>query len=113
MRALAALLFLSACDAGHLGNPLLLPVHGVASAISNASYAQRRQVVKSALTAHEGDIRAALPTCAPRPATCPHLPDILETVPAAHHARVAAELRDAPSYNWSERATVIVMVHQP
>ena len=38
------LAFLSACssEANHLGNPLLLPISGISTAIGNAAYAERR-----------------------------------------------------------------------
>jgi len=47
--ALAAAL-LSACDAGHLGNPLTLPARAAAAAVSNAAYDERRGRVKAVLT---------------------------------------------------------------
>ena len=47
-RALLLTLALAACstEANHLGNPLLLPVYGVTSAIGNAVYDSRRGTVE-------------------------------------------------------------------
>ncbi len=40
--------FIASCsgEANHLGNPLLLPVYGIGTAIDNAAYAQRRGAVE-------------------------------------------------------------------
>ena len=58
------ILFVAACsqEANHLGNPLLLPVTGVSTAIGNAAYAKRRGevelIVKSNYEAIKTDIRS-------------------------------------------------------
>ncbi|MCF2903890.1 hypothetical protein L0666_02735 [Octadecabacter sp. CECT 8868] len=58
------LTLLSACstEANHIGNPLLLPIHAVGNAVSNATYGQRRgQVEVFVKTNHPAlitDIRA-------------------------------------------------------
>lgn len=58
------LVLLTACsgDANHLGNPLMLPVSGVNTAIDNAAYSRRRGavelIVKSERDAIVSDIRA-------------------------------------------------------
>lgn len=43
-RALPALILLAACsgEANHLGNPLLLPISGLGTAIENQAYNERR-----------------------------------------------------------------------
>ncbi|MDX8348631.1 hypothetical protein SLH49_11615 [Cognatiyoonia sp. IB215446] len=60
----AAAFTLAACsqEANHLGNPLLLPVSGVSTAIGNAAYNERRGrvevIVKSNFDAIIADINA-------------------------------------------------------
>lgn len=59
MRFLILLPFaLAGCDMGHLGNPLLLPVTAVTTAVGNASYDARRQKVSDYVYAHHRDILA-------------------------------------------------------
>ena len=59
-----AVICLSACSqkANHIGNPLLLPVSGLSTAVGNAAYNQRRGrvelIVKSNYDAIKDDIRA-------------------------------------------------------
>ncbi|MEO0931197.1 MAG: hypothetical protein AAFY14_11210 [Pseudomonadota bacterium] len=61
---LIALITLTACsnEANHLGNPLLLPISGVGTAVDNAAYNQRRGrvevIVKSNFGAILNDIKA-------------------------------------------------------
>ena len=103
MRALPLILLLAACDAGHLGNPLTLPIRGAASAIENASYDARRGRVKAYLSANQSSLGA--------PEGQAGLWEV-STVPPENRAKVLreiAELADGP--DWAERATVIVMVH--
>lgn len=49
--SLIALAFLAACsnEANHLGNPLLLPLNGLNTAIGNAAYNQQRGQVEIAV----------------------------------------------------------------
>ena len=99
----ALIIALAACDAGHLGNPLTLPVRGVISGIENANYDARRTRVAQYLRQHqhnlnEPDVQMGLWGIAP--------------VPAHIRPKVLAEIGDlADSDDWVERATVIVMVH--
>jgi len=53
---LGASLALTACDTGHMPNPLLLPAYGAANVIDNASYNARRRKVASYVTAHHLEI---------------------------------------------------------
>lgn len=62
--SLISLICLAACsqEANHLGNPLLLPISGLSTVVSNAAYNQRRGqvelIVKSNYAAIQDDIRA-------------------------------------------------------
>ncbi len=103
MRALPLILFLAACDAGHLGNPLTLPIRGAASAIENASYDARRGRVKAYLSAHQFSLNAPEGQAGLWEAS---------TVPPKNRAKVLQEIAALPSGpDWAEQATVIVMVH--
>ncbi len=61
---LIVVLFVAACsnEANHIGNPLLLPLSGIANAAQNAAYSQRRSqvevYVKTNYTTVIADIRA-------------------------------------------------------
>ena len=103
MRHLLLILPLAACDAGHLGNPLTLPVSGVVAGIENASYDARRGRVSAYLAQHRTHLND--------PGIQSGLWDIAP-VPPATRPKVLSEiaaLTDPP--NWVEQAIVIVMVH--
>ncbi len=105
------LLLLPACDEGHLGNPLLLPVTGLATAVENSSYNSRRSRVSNFLAANQPAVMAeALSQPGPALAT---LYQTAGTHPASQPAvrRDLAEISAAPPPDWVERATVIAMVH--
>lgn len=103
MRALLLMFLLAACDAGHLGNPLTLPIRGAATAIENASYTARRNQVSDYLAAN----RAALATPEGQAGLW-----AVSTVPPDRRAKVLAEIAALPDgAGWTEQATVIVMVH--
>ncbi|MEX3014315.1 hypothetical protein [Gymnodinialimonas hymeniacidonis] len=109
--ALPLLLLLPACDAGHLGNPLLLPVTGLATAVENASYNSRRARVSNLLAANQPAIMAEA-LSQPGPALSA-LYQTAQIPPASQPAvlRDLAEISAAPPPDWVERATVIAMVH--
>lgn len=50
--ALAMILGLSACDMGHLGNPVTWPGMAVSNGLQNASYNARRRLVKDHIATH-------------------------------------------------------------
>ena len=103
MRLLLLILPLAACDGGHLGNPLTLPVRGVVSGLENASYAARRDTVSTYLAHHRTHLND--------PGIQSGLWDIAP-IPPKRRAKVLREiaaLMDSP--DWVEQATVIVMVH--
>lgn len=103
-----ALLFgLAACSQpNHLGNPLMLPLNGLSTAIENASYDRQRRLVKSFLTEKAATMRAEQFSGSATDA-------LLGTIPMQHREKVRHELRDAAQYpDFVERATVIVMVHR-
>ena len=58
--ALCALPLLAACsgEANHLGNPLLLPITGAATAVENAAYNQRRGAVEVIVKSNHDQIIA-------------------------------------------------------
>lgn len=103
MRLLLLLPVLAACDTGHLGNPLTLPARAIGAAASNAVYDARRDRVAAYLSTHrntltEPAIQAGLWQIAP--------------VPPGARAKVLGEIAALPDGpEWSEHATVIVMVH--
>ncbi len=47
---------LAGCDMGHLGNPVLLPVSALITAVGNAGYDARRQKLSDHVSAHHPDI---------------------------------------------------------
>ena len=107
MRILLVLPLLAACDAGHLGNPLTLPVRAVASGIEKAHYDARRDKVSGYLRGNQLVLSASDPASE-------HWVTLfaLAGTPAAHHARVVQEVRALNAGgDWVERATVIVMVY--
>lgn len=107
-----ALCALTACDAGHLGNPLTLPVRGVAAALGNAAYDARRARVSGFIEANAVALRAEARS-APGPAIAELVR--LAGIPEAARpglVRDLAEISGAPPPpDWVERATVIAMVH--
>ncbi|MHA3916450.1 hypothetical protein [Halovulum sp. GXIMD14793] len=114
MRTLALLLTLTACtnEASHMPNPLLLPVHGLATAVDNAAYGAVRRKVKGYITEN----RAAL--MVERRAPGPAFAGLakLAGLPAARLALVHKDfvsLPDLPVAEWIEQATIITMVHRP
>lgn len=105
---LAVLFPLVACDGGHLGNPLLLPVNAVTSGVSNANYNKHRAAVKSYLAANRSDL---LRGYAPGPAWA-GLKQVARTR-ADREAQMLSDfirIRDLPFDRWLEQATVIAMV---
>ena len=107
MRHLLLLTLLSACTApNHLGNPLLLPVRGLATTLENAAYAQERGGVTDYITQNADAMRA-------EGFAGPATDALLETLPTPTREKVRmeiAEVSDAPDF--AERATIIVMVHR-
>jgi len=94
-------------EANHLGNPVTLPLRGAGALVENSVYGARRARVSGYIAAHEGAMRAERFAGAVTA-------ELLERVPAQTHAKVRAELVEAAAFaDFVERATVIVMVHQP
>lgn len=107
MRILLLLPLLAACDAGHLGNPLTLPVRAVASGIENARYDARRDKVSDYLRAHRAALRVG-------DTASEHWVALfaLAGIPNTHQPRVLQEVGAlSVCDDWVERATVIVMVY--
>jgi len=103
MRYLLLILPLAACDAGHLGNPLLLPVTGIATGFENATYNARRKQVFAFLEKNRLTLS--------NPAVQSELWEIAKT-PKNNQAKALSELHALQnSVDWTEQATVIVMVH--
>ncbi|MBS8226167.1 hypothetical protein [Vannielia litorea] len=98
---------LAACaEANHLGNPLLLPVHGVATGLENVAYGKRRAAVKAWISEHEVAMRAER-------FEGPVTAALLAELPQGARAQVQADLKEAAHYgDFAERATVAFMVHQ-
>lgn len=122
MRILLPLL-LTACTApNHLGNPLTLPISGIATAVENASYNSRRAQVSTFLAANQPAIQTESrtspgPTLTAlyqtarippqnQPATRRDLVEISGPTPPAYW-----DQPEWPPTDWVERATVIAMVH--
>lgn len=114
MRSIVFALILTACTApNHLGNPLTLPVRGIANGISNATYDARRGRVTAHLQANAVAIRAEA-LSSPGAAITGLIQ--IARVPApsqAHMVSDLAEISARPPPDWVERATVIAMVHGP
>ena len=105
------LFVITACDAGHLGNPATLPIRGAIAGIENASYNQRREKVKSYiadnLTCLQTDLSTGVFTC---------LGDLFRisgTAETNQRDLIVALKQDAISGtdDLVERMTVTVMVH--
>ncbi len=108
VRYLILCLPLVACDFGHLGNPLLIPVRGVGAGIENASYNAERRKVAAYLAANRDGL---LIGNGPGPAWA-GLKVVARTRPEreAQMLRDFIEIRDLPDATWLDRATVIAMV---
>ena len=103
MRALALICLLAACDTGHLGNPLTLPVRAVANGMENAGYQAQRDRVKAFLSDHIDDLDNT--------ATLARFWRVAP-VPPSNRAKVLREIAELPaSPDRIEQATVITMVH--
>ena len=103
MRALALICLLAACDTGHLGNPLTLPVRAVVNGVENAGYQAQRDRVSAYLTDHIDDLND--------PATLARFWRVAP-VPPSNRAKVLREIAElAASPDRVEQATVITMVH--
>ncbi|SIO12972.1 hypothetical protein [Vannielia litorea] len=98
---------LAACTgANHLGNPLLLPVRGVAAGLENAAYGKRRAAVKAWIIEQEAAMRAER-------FEGPVTGALLAELPEAARAQARADLKDAARHgDFAERATVAFMVHR-
>ncbi|MEM7242360.1 MAG: hypothetical protein AAF429_09260 [Pseudomonadota bacterium] len=108
MRILILLAFLSACAApNHLGNPVTLPIRAAISGVENANYARKRAAVSEYITQNQIDMRAAN-------FAGPLTKSLLRPINPTHHDHIRKELRTAASHaDFTERATVIIMVHLP
>ena len=96
---------LLSCSApNHLGNPLTLPVRGLASALENAAYDRRRARVKAWIVEHEMVLRD-------EGFSGPVAQDLLGQIPPQNREQAREDLREAAEFaDFSERATVIIMV---
>ena len=104
---LLAFFFLAACTApNHLGNPLLLPVHAITSGVQNAAYDRERGTVKAWIIENEAAMRAEA-------FNGPTTNTMLATLPPRNRDQASKDLKEAAAYpDFSERATVIIMVHR-
>lgn len=102
---LLTVLAMSACSApNHLGNPLTLPVRGLAAAVENAAYDRRRGVVKSWIIENEAALRA-------EGFDGPVTDELLGMLPKSRWFQARRDLVAAAEYeDFAERATVIIMV---
>ncbi len=123
MRILILPLLLTACAPNHVGNPLTLPVRGITNAVQNSTYDARRARVSTLI----GTNRSAIQTEARSNTVGPALTMLFTTarIPAQNQAPTIHDLAEIsgpapPSYwylpewpptDWTERATVIAMVH--
>lgn len=119
---LPALLLLTACDAGHLGNPLTLPLSALSTAVENSSYNSRRTQVAAFIAANQPALQSEA-----RGTSGPTLAALYQTArippqnqPSAQHDLFEISGPTPPDYwylpewpptDWVERATVIAMVH--
>jgi len=53
---LISILALSACDMGHLGNPVMWPAMAAGNAVENATYNARRGKVEKHVASHQAEI---------------------------------------------------------
>ena len=104
------LIGLAACsgEANHLGNPLLLPVSGISTAIGNAAYAERRGavevIVKTRHPAILADIRAGGGPTLQEAMTTARIP------PRDQPARVIQMQRDIDLYAANPGALVVALM---
>lgn len=108
MRFLTPLLLLTACsEANHIGNPLLLPIGALATAIDNVAYGQQRAKIKTYITQNASQMRIER-------FRGPVTKGLLQTIPASVRDRVRDEIAELPAGpEFAEQATIIVMVHRP
>ena len=106
--ALAGALGLSGCtSANHIGNPLTLPIRAIGAAAENGAYDRERAGVKSWITENERIMRA-------EGFRGPVTDALLMTLPDGARGQAQRDLIEAAPYSdFTERATVIVMVHRP
>ncbi len=105
-RSIVLFLAVAGCDAGHLGNPLTLPVRVAIAGAENAAYDRDRSRVKTYITENEAALKAER-FGGPVTAT------LLSVVQEPDREKVRSEVRGAASFpDFVERATVIVMVHR-
>ena len=125
MRLVLPLLFVTACAPNHVGNPLTLPLRGVANVAQNATYDAQRGRVFAVVSAHQPAIQAEALAGTPGPS----LTTLFATarIPAENQPAAIRDLAELsgptpPSYwylpqwppsDWTERATVVAMVHGP
>ena len=107
---LPVLAALPACDAGHLGNPVLLPVSAVSTGLENATYNARRKQVKDYVLAHHGALMHEV-----RSGKGEHLSrayTLARVAPARHAVLTKRLAEDAALYGSdAEALTVALMVH--
>lgn len=104
--ALFALSCLTAACSGpnHVGNPLTLPVRGLASAVENGAYNRERAGVKAWITENETAMRA-------EGFGGPVTESLLATLPVVARDQARRDFLEAAGYSdFTERATVVVMV---
>ncbi len=108
LRWIVVLLPLAACDFGHIGNPLLLPVRAVGAGLDNAAYNAERRKVRGYLAANRDGL---LVGNSPGPAWN-GLKEIARTRPdrEAQMLRDFVDIKSLPNPQWLDRATVIAMV---
>ncbi|WP_299191905.1 hypothetical protein [uncultured Litoreibacter sp.] len=83
-----------------------MPVRGLASALENASYNSQRRAVKSWIATNAAAMRA-------EGFQGPVTDELLATLPVDHREKVRREIEEVASFpDFTERATVIVMVHR-
>lgn len=107
---LAFLLLLPACDAGHLGNPLLLPAAAVTNAAQNAAYDSRRAKVAAYVKTHHNTLLSEAAQGAG-----PHLNASydLARVPAAARERLSKQIHAERALYQESRENLVItlMVH--
>lgn len=113
MRLIVLTLLLAACSgqASHIGNPIMLPVSGIATAVSNAGYQARRNRVSAYLAANSTSIRSEAKA---KPGLAFAELSRIARIPAGKIAdvqREIAELQPVPEDEWVEHSTIIAMVY--
>ena len=107
-------LALAACDMGHLGNPLLLPIGAVTTAVGNAGYEARRNKLSDYVNAHHNDILADIQ--AGNGPALTHALDLAKVHPSARADLLARLQKDFAMYRDNtaearENLVVTLMVH--